>query len=216
MNGKLTLLTVWVTGTIAGLGLPGVLLLMAIESACVPVPSELIMPFAGYLVSRGAFSLPAAAMAGALGCVLGSMLAYGAGAWGGRAFFERYGRYVLVRRRDLDGADRWFARWGEAAVFGGRLLPIVRTFISLPAGIARMNFPRFVIYSFLGSLPWCFFLAWVGLALGDHWARVSTYFHGADLLVAVAAVLLFAIWLKHHVADDAPSVSSGLETPRRS
>ena len=136
-------------------GYAGIALLMAIESACIPLPSELIMPFAGYLVFQGTFKLLWVATAGALGCNLGSLVAYEIGCYGGRPLVERYGRWILMGHRELDWADRFFARWGYLAVFIGRLLPVIRTFIALPAGIARMPRGRFHLYTFLGSWPWC-------------------------------------------------------------
>jgi len=192
----------WIVDQIGSLGYPGVVMLMAIESACIPLPSEVIMPFSGYLVYKGTFNLHLASLAGALGCAVGSALAYWVGIRGGRPFIERYGRYILIRHQDLDRADAWFARWGEWAVFISRLLPVIRTFISLPAGIARMNFPRFLIYSFVGSVPWCYFLAWVGQKLGENWQSIKTYFHGADTVIGVMIVLALAVWLYHHLKPE--------------
>src|ERR1700674_3742185 len=140
----LTAVSTLVVGTISGLGYGGVVLMMAIESACIPLPSEIIMPFSGYLVSVGKMNLWAVALTGAVGCVVGSLVAYWAGMYGGRPFLEKYGRYVLISRQDLDLADRWFGRYGEAIIFTSRLLPAVRTFISFPAGVARMNLKSFV------------------------------------------------------------------------
>lgn len=162
----LSLITNFIINAISSWGYFGVGALMAIESACVPLPSEVIMPFAGFLVAQGKFSLIGVALAGALGCVVGSVVAYAVGIWGGRAFIEKYGKYVLISHHDLALADRFFNKYGSAAIFFSRLLPVVRTFISLPAGIAKMNFSRFVIYTFLGSLPWCLALAYVGMVLG--------------------------------------------------
>ncbi|HOF42673.1 MAG TPA: DedA family protein, partial [Candidatus Moranbacteria bacterium] len=142
------ILATFIIASISMLGYSGVVLMMAIESACIPLPSEIIMPFAGYLVHTGEFSLFWVSFAGAVGCVLGSVLAYWVGIWGGRPFIEKYGKYVLITKHDLDLADRFFQKYGNTAVFVSRLLPVVRTFISLPAGIARMNFPKFVIYTF--------------------------------------------------------------------
>jgi len=192
----------WIVDQIGSLGYPGVVMLMAIESACIPLPSEVIMPFSGYLVYKGTFNLHLASLAGALGCAVGSALAYWVGIRGGRPFIERYGRYILIRHQDLDRADAWFARCGEWAVFISRLLPVIRTFISLPAGIARMNFPRFLIYSFVGSVPWCYFLAWVGQKLGENWQSIKTYFHGADTVIGVMIVLALAVWLYHHLKPE--------------
>src|SRR5438132_4080426 len=151
-----------VVATFSRLGYAGVVLLMAIESACIPLPSEIIMPFSGYLVSIGRFNLWAVGVAGAFGCVVGSLVAYWVGMYGGRPLIEKYGRYVLISRHDLDLADRWFARYGEAIVFTSRLLPAIRTFIAFPAGVARMDLKKFVIYTFAGSLPWCLGLAYAG------------------------------------------------------
>lgn len=188
-----------IVSVISHLGYPGIVLLMSIESACVPLPSEVIMPFSGYLVSTGRFSLGWAAFAGAAGCNLGSLVAYYAGAWGGRPLAEKYGRLVWVSRHDLDMADRFFARYGDAAVFLARLLPVIRTFIALPAGIARMNFLRFNIYTFLGSLPWCWALAYLGLKLGPRWTILRQYFHRFDAVIGVvifaaAAWFVFSHW----------------------
>jgi len=132
-----------IIATISSSGYTGIILLMAIESACIPLPSEIIMPFSGYLVFRGDFGLLSVGLAGGFGCVVGSIPAYYLGAYGGRPLIERYGKYVLISHRDLDTAERWFDRWGDWAIFFSRLMPVVRTFISFPAGVARMNFPRF-------------------------------------------------------------------------
>jgi membrane protein DedA with SNARE-associated domain len=157
-------------------GYAGIVLLMAIESACIPLPSELIMPFAGYLVSQGRFSLIMAATAGAIGCNIGSVIAYEIGYYGGRPLVEKYGSYILMSRHDVEIADRFFKKFGGLAIFVGRLLPVVRTFIALPAGIARMPRVPFHVYTFLGSWPWCFGLAYIGMKLGDHWMDLKPYF----------------------------------------
>ena len=192
----LTALAGFVVAVIRGGGYLGVMLLMAIESACVPLPSELIMPFAGYLVSTGEFNIWIAATAGALGCNLGSMVAYEAGRRGGRPFVARWGRYLLIGADELDAADRFFARWGSAAVLVGRLLPVIRTFIAFPAGVARMRLLPFHLYTFIGSWPFCFVLAWIGMKLGGAWQtdpRLKAFFHRADF--AIGAVLLVAVGL---------------------
>ena len=187
----LSVLSEFIIAVISRAGYAGIVLLMAIESAS-PLPSETIMPFAGYLAGTGRFSLWWVGLAGAVGCNLGSITAYYVGARGGRLFIERYGRYVLVTRRDLEWADRWFARYGPATVFFTRLLPVIRTFISLPAGVARMNFLKFNVYTFLGSLPWCLGLAYLGRALGEHWQEtIHPYFEKFDL--AIGVVLLAAL-----------------------
>jgi membrane protein DedA with SNARE-associated domain len=190
------ILSAFIVATISTLGYGGVVLLMAVESACIPLPSEIIMPFSGYLVYKGQFNLWAVGVAGAVGCVLGSWVAYYVGLYGGRPVIEKYGRYVLLSRHDLDLADRWFARYGEAIVFFSRLLPVVRTFIAFPAGVARMSLTRFTVYTFLGSLPWCIGLAYVGQILGEQWDKnetLKTWFHRFDFLIG-AVILLAAVW----------------------
>jgi membrane protein DedA with SNARE-associated domain len=196
------ILSGFIVATISTLGYTGIVLLMAIESACIPLPSEIIMPFSGYLVSTGELNLWAVAVAGAAGCVLGSLAAYWAGMYGGRPFIEKYGRYVLLSHHDLNLADRWFDRYGEAIVFTSRLLPAIRTFIAFPAGVARMNLTRFVIYTFAGSLPWCLGLAYVGQKLGEQWDRddtLKTWFHRFDFLIGIAGVIVVAWWIWRHV-----------------
>ena len=183
----------FVSWVISGTGYPGVALLMAIESACIPLPSELVMPFAGYLVSQGRFSLFWVATVGALGCNLGSVIAYEIGRFGGRPLVERYGRYILLNRRDLDHADHFFLKYGSAAIFVGRMLPIIRTFIALPAGIARMPRLRFHVYTFIGSWPWCFGLAYAGMKLGEHWMDIKPYFMQFKEVIALALVA-GAVW----------------------
>jgi membrane protein DedA with SNARE-associated domain len=195
----LAALATFVVGIIQSLGYGGVVLLMAIESACIPLPSEVIMPFSGYLVSRGVLDLWLVSVAGAVGCVVGSVVAYYVGAWGGRPLVERYGRYVLISPHDLELADRFFARWGDAAVFVARLLPVVRTFIAFPAGVARMRMVPFLVYTLVGSFIWSLGLAWVGMVLGDNWASIKVYFHRFDVVIAVLLVTGMAWWIWRHV-----------------
>ncbi|WCM26850.1 DedA family protein [Sphingomonas sp. QA11] len=183
-------------------GYLGIVLLMAIESACIPLPSEIIMPFAGYLVSVGRFDLYLAATAGAIGCNIGSIFAYEVGKRGGRPLAERWGKYVLIGPGELDMADRFFDRWGNQAVLIGRLLPVIRSFIAFPAGVARMKLVPFHIYTFIGSWPWCFGLAWVGMVLGDKWnsdPRMKAAFHSADALIGVVLVGLAGFYIWHRV-----------------
>ncbi len=187
-------------GVISSAGYGGVVLLMAIESACIPLPSEVIMPFAGYLVFKGQFSLLGAAFWGAVGCVAGSIPAYYLGLYGGRPLIERYGRYVLLSRHELDLADRLFARFGHWVVLAARLLPVVRTFIAFPAGVSRMNMPKFVVYTFVGSFPWCYGLAWVGQKLGEQWntdPRLKAAFHRFDAAIGIALVVAVALFVWH-------------------
>lgn len=179
----------------------GVMLMMAIESACIPLPSEVIMPFAGFLAFKGELDLWWVSVAGAFGCVLGSWVAYAVGAWGGRPLVERYGKYLLLSKSDLDLADRWFAQHGELTIFIGRLLPVVRTFIAFPAGVSRMPLWRFTLYTFLGSLPYCWFLAWVGARLGQHWDTLGTWFHRFDTAIGIVILLLAGAYVWRHVRN---------------
>jgi membrane protein DedA with SNARE-associated domain len=186
---------------ISRMGLPGVVLLMAIESACIPLPSEVIMPFSGYLVYLGEYSLWAVGIAGAVGCVVGSVPAYYLGMYGGRPLIEKYGKYILMSHRDLDLADRWFSRHGEATVFFARLLPVVRTFIAFPAGVARMEMKRFIAYTFAGSLPWCLGLAYIGMVMGEKWPSIKGYFHKFDVLIG-AVLLAGIVWyVRRHLKN---------------
>jgi membrane protein DedA with SNARE-associated domain len=197
----ITALASFVIAIISSTGYLGVIVLMAIESACIPLPSEIIMPFAGYLVFTGRFSLLWAATAGAIGCNVGSVLAYEIGFYGGRPLIEKYGSHVLMSRHDLDMADRFFQRFGSAAVFIGRLLPVIRTFIALPAGIARMPRLRFHLYTFVGSWPWCFALAWVGMKLGERWhsdARLSHWLHRLDAVIIILLLLGLTWFIRSH------------------
>jgi len=178
MTEKLLMLTNF-SATVAGFiiaaisaaGYFGVAGLMAVESACIPIPSEVIMPFSGYLASTGRFNLILVATAGAIGCNIGSTVAYMVGRYGGRPLVERWGSYILISNRDLSAADRFFTRYGGAAVLVGRLLPVIRTFIALPAGISRLPQLKFQIYTFVGSWPWCFGLAYIGYKLGERWNK---------------------------------------------
>lgn len=194
----ITILSRFIINTISAFGYTGIVITMAIESACIPLPSEIIMPFSGYLVTTGQFTILGVTLAGAVGNVVGSIIAYYAGIWGGRPFVEKYGRYVLVSHKDLDLADRWFARYGEAAVFFSRMLPVIRTFISLPAGVAKMNFPRFVIFTFLGALPWCYLLAYIGVKMGQEWEHLRDYFHQFDIVIGLFLALALGYFLWSH------------------
>jgi membrane protein DedA with SNARE-associated domain len=192
------------------IGWPGVVLLMAIESACIPLPSEIIMPLAGWMLiadkGHGALFILAAGFYGAIGCVLGSCVAYFVGMWGGRPIIERYGKYLLISHRDLDTADRWFTEHGQLTVFVSRLLPVVRTFISFPAGVARMPLTRFIIYSFIGSFIWCIGLAYGGYLLGDHWESLRNVIRPFDIPILIAIVILIILYVyRHlkHVREDA-------------
>lgn len=188
----------WIINIISQMGYPGIIITMGIESACIPLPSEIIMPFSGSLVSGGRFSMLGVSIAGAFGCLVGSIVAYVAGYYGGRPFLEKYGKYILLSKKEIDDAERWTTKYGDIAIFVSRLLPVIRTFISLPAGIARMNFAKFVLYTFLGSLPWCWALAYVGKILGDNWEILGKYFHQADLAIGILIIagIVFFVWHK--------------------
>jgi membrane protein DedA with SNARE-associated domain len=173
----ITELSRFVVSTISTFGYTGIFITMAIESACIPLPSEIIMPFSGYLVTTGQFTMLGVTLAGALG---------------------RYGPYVLVSRKDIEMADRWFAKYGDAAVFFSRMLPVVRTFISLPAGIARVNIYRFMLYTFLGALPWCYLLAYIGVKMGEQWEHLRDYFHQFDIVIGLCLALALGYFLWSH------------------
>jgi membrane protein DedA with SNARE-associated domain len=199
----------------------GIIVAMAIESACIPLPSELIMPFAGFLAVQGTAqtlynfgSEPVTVfwigMIGASGCLLGSWIAYFVGAYGGRPFLSKYGKYILFSHHDMDVADGFFKKYGEITIFTSRILPVVRTFISLPAGISKMNFWRFTFYSALGSIPWCWALAWAGWKLGKHATDIFTWkenlksglgswLHVADAFVLVLIVAAIVWYVKRHL-----------------
>jgi membrane protein DedA with SNARE-associated domain len=186
----------FVTATIGGYGVPAVFVLMVLESMGILIPSEAISPFAGYLVSEGKMGFLAAVTAGVLGNLVGSCIAYAIGFWGGRELWFRYGKYVGVRAHHLAVAEKWFDRYGEFTVFISRCLPVVRTFISFPAGTARMNFAKFTIYTLLGCIPWVFALTYLGYMLGENWETIGNYLHYLDYAVAVALVggAVYVLW----------------------
>lgn len=195
----LEILAGFIIYVISALGLPGIVLLMAIESACIPLPSEVIMPFSGYLVFKGEYSLLAVSLAGAFGCVVGSVPAYYLGMYGGRPLIEKYGKYILMSHHDLDMADRWFQRHGEWTVFIARLLPVIRTFIAFPAGVAKMDMTRFIAYTFAGSFPWCLGLAYIGMVLGENWPTLRGYFHKFDVLIGLVLVAGIVWYVRRHL-----------------
>lgn len=182
-------------------GLLGIVLLMGIESAAIPLPSEVIMPFSGFLVAEGRFTLIGIAFAGALGSVWGSWITYALGRYGGRPLARKYGRYVLITEHDLDLADRFFARFGVWATFLGRMLPIVRTYISIPAGVSKVKFWPFTLAAFSGSFIWSFFLGWVGLRLGERWDEIRTYFERLDFVIAIIIIAGIVWWILRHVRN---------------
>lgn len=180
------------------LGYWGVFLGMTIESACIPLPSEVIMPFAGFAVWNGKMSFLGIVIAGVLGNLVGSWIAYFVGLKGGRPFLEKYGKYVHITPRKLDMAHNWFERYGHEAVFISRMLPIIRTFISLPAGIAEMNFKKFTVYTVLGCIPWVIFLGYIGLILGENWETIRSYFHILDIFVGIGIVAVIIYIIYHY------------------
>ncbi len=204
------MLTQLITNLYISTGLVGIILAMALESCCIPLPSEIVMPLAGIMIAshkilQGTSTTTAlilVALAGAIGCLLGSIAAYGIGYAGGRPLMLKYGRYVLISQHDADKADQFFQRWGSTTAFFSRLLPVVRTYISLPAGIAKMPFVKFCIYSFLGSFPWSLGLAYLGLILGNNLSRLSPIFHSLDIVILVVVVLLIVLYVWRHLNND--------------
>jgi membrane protein DedA with SNARE-associated domain len=199
----------------------GIVVAMAIESACIPLPSEVIMPLAGWLFVQekglGWWGIFQASFWGAVGNVIGSAIAYGAGMWGGRPLIEKYGRYVLITRKDMDRAERWFNERGEVVVFVSRVLPVVRTFISLPAGIARMPFWRFGVYTFVGAFIWCLPLTWIGYHLGPKWENFREKARFLDYPIGLVIVLAVGwfVWHRMHELRLERDASAGVLTTRR-
>lgn len=213
----LTHLTDWLTTNITNLyvttGLIGIMLAMAIESCCIPLPSEIVMPLAGIMVYNHKIlsglnpivSILLVALAGSIGCLIGSIVAYWIGYTGGRPLLLKYGRYVLISQHDADKADQYFQRWGSATVFFSRLLPVIRTYISLPAGIAKTPFAKFCLYTVLGSFPWCLLLTFAGYELGKVGGNLSslgTVFHGLDVVILIVIVVLVALYIWRHIRND--------------
>ena len=184
-------------------GYAGVFFLMTIESALVPMPSEVTMPFAGYLVSIGKMNLLWVTIVGAVGNLVGSLAAYALGYWGEetfiRGFIKKYGKFLLIKESEYDRAELWFRKHGEPIVFISRLLPAVRTFISLPAGVAHMNLRRFIIYTTIGSLIWSFILTYIGVVLGNNWQALGPFFHKFDGILAVVLVLAVVFFVLHRL-----------------
>lgn len=193
LHQLIQLLTSISTGLISELGHWGVFIGMVLESACIPLPSEVIMLFGGFLAAKGMLNFWGVVWAGVFGNVAGSVIAFWVGANGGRPFLEKYGKYILFNNAHLDKADRWFQRYGEWAVFFGRILPVIRTFISLPAGISRMNFSKFIVFTLIGCIPWNIALTYLGLRLGQNWQSVEPYFRPISYVIVVA--IIFAIVL---------------------
>jgi len=187
----------FIVDVISRSGYLGVGVLMGLDSANIPIPSEIIMPFAGYLVTTGRFVFWGAVMAGTIGSTVGSLVSYWIGAKGGRKFIEKYGKFVLISKRDLERGDRLFKKWGNAIAFLARVTPVVRTFISLPAGITKMPLVQFAVYTFMGSLLWSLLLVYFGQVVGENYAAVRERFHGVDIVVVVLLGLAFIAWVAH-------------------
>ncbi len=190
------LLSDYITQFISSIGYPGVFILMTLESAALPVPSEVVMPFAGYLAYQGVFNLFLITIVGAAGCTTGSVISYYVGLKGGRPFIEKYGRYLFINSSHMELAETWFNKYGDRAVLFSRLLPVVRTFISLPAGIGRYKLKKLVMFSFIGSLPWCFALAYVGFSLGPLWKNIIGFFNELDIIVIAAIIMVVLYYWK--------------------
>ncbi|KKW09311.1 MAG: hypothetical protein UY44_C0004G0026 [Candidatus Kaiserbacteria bacterium GW2011_GWA2_49_19] len=190
-----------VVGVIGFLGYGGIFLLMFLESCGVPMPSEVIMPFSGFLVFKGEMNLMAITLVGTLGNVAGSLLAYWIGAKGGRPLIEKYGKYILISRHDLDLADRLFAKYGQLVVFFGRLLPVIRTYISFPAGIAKMDVKKFVFYTTLGALPWVWIFGWLGVKMGENWENIRATLHNFDVSIALLVVVAVGWYIWRHLKN---------------
>ncbi len=203
-------LTTFITNMYVTLGLAGIVVAMALESCCIPLPSEIVMPLAGVMFVEGKLlagvnfwlGLLLMALAGAIGCLIGSIAAYGIGYAGGRPLMLKYGRYVLISQHDADTADRFFQKWGGATAFFSRLMPIVRTYISLPAGITKMPLVKFCIYTFLGSFPWCFLLAYVGTVVGNNLSVLTPIFRSFEVVIIIALVILVVLYIWRHLRND--------------
>lgn len=230
MSHLIDTLTTVIQNLYAVTGLLGIVLAMAIESCCIPLPSEIVMPLAGVMVASHKpllgldphaplwLNLLLLALAGSLGSLIGSIAAYGIGYAGGRPLMLKYGRYVLISQHDADKADHFFQHWGAQTAFFSRLLPVVRTYISLPAGITRMSFGKFCTYTFLGSLPWCLLLAYLGYLLGNSYTKISGPLHYFDGAIVVAVVVLVVLYVWRHIhydrvarAEHAASASQGAQ-----
>ncbi len=195
------LLAGFVISTIDLLGYGGIFVLMLLESCGIPMPSEVIMPFSGFLVADGRLSFWLIVVAGAFGNLAGSLLAYWIGYKGGRPLIEKYGKYILISKHDLDLADRWFNKFGNATVFFGRVLPVVRTYISFPAGVAGMDIKKFSLYTFLGALPWCYVLTYAGVKMGSNWQLIREKLHNFDLVIIILIVFLIAGYIWRHTKN---------------
>ena len=193
------LLAQFVVATIDKVGYFGIFFLMALESCGIPMPSEVIMPFSGFVVAEGKMLFWTIVIVGALGNLVGSWIAYWIGYKGGRPLIEKYGKYILISKHDLDLADKWFTKYGDWTVFFGRLLPVVRTYISFPAGISKMDLKKFSFFTFAGALPWTYLFAYLGVKMGNNWEQIRTKLHGFDMAIALTIVVLIALYIWRHI-----------------
>lgn len=191
----------WIIHIISVLGYPGIILTMAIESALIPLPSEIIMPFSGFLASIGKFDLNLVALMGATGNVIGSLIAYAIGFYGHeklvRRFIRKFGKWILITEKELDETEKLLNKYNGLVVLGSRVLPGIRTVISLPCGFAKLPLKRFIVLTFLGSLVWSYFLAWIGFVLGQSWSTIGPYFHKADAAIAVLIAIGVSAYIYH-------------------
>jgi len=193
MPGGITeAIKLWAEHIIGTMGYPGIGLLTLLGNANIPIPSEAVLPVAGLNAQKGLMDLNVVALVGTLGSIVGSVISYGFGAFLGTDFVRKYGKYVLMRTEEIDVAEKWFDKHGLQITLWGRFVPLVRSFVSLPAGMCRANFGIFLLYSFLGSLPWCYFWTWLGFKLGEHWSSVERYTKILDVVVLLAIVALLA------------------------
>lgn len=192
----------WIKAGVESGGYMAVLIMMAIESANIPLPSEAIMPTAGILVHEGKMDLHLASLAGAVGCVVGSIPSYFLGMWGGRPFLEKYGKWFLLKKKDLERADKWVDKYGDWFFLVCRMLPVVRTFISFPAGVLRAHFLMFTVFTFIGSLIWCYFLTYVGIWFGQNMEAFKNIWHAFDLVIVLVCVAGFGYYLYHHLKPE--------------
>lgn len=193
----------WIIHIISVLGYPGIILTMAIESALIPLPSEIIMPFSGFLASTGKFDLNLVALTGAIGNVIGSLVAYAIGYWGHeklvRRFIRKFGKWVLISEKELDETEKLLHRYKDLVVLGSRVVPGIRTVISLPCGFAKLPLGRFIVLTFIGSLVWSYLLAWIGFVLGQNWHSIGPYFHKLDTVVIILIVGSIGFYIYHKV-----------------
>lgn len=191
----------WALGVINSTGYIGIFILSALESSAIPIPSEVVIPFSGFLAVSGRFDIWAVILVATSSNLIGSIILFWVGKSGGRWILERYGRYVFIHKRDMDKGDVWFTKHGSKAVFWSRMLPVVRTFISLPAGVSGMNFSKFCLLTFLGSLPWNAGLAFVGYKTGENWNILHGYFRKADVFIVVLIVALIGWYIWKHLKN---------------